>query len=193
MLPVVSRIITVWSMVKPMRFQAASTIRTNAEVNTPGYDGPTVGSVMDYVAANINYELGEAQGPYATTQVGPYDMWAIAFGYGPEDKVAETLKRSAEPEHLYVSQVAMSTGSDPRNMTWDMGKDNLAFAEKRIALVQALRQRPGRRFAAREDLATQRPEFAAGIVGPEGFECDEAFQGAAVVLAQAPCEACDMP
>ena len=120
---------------------AASTIRTNAEVNTEGYDGPTVGSVMDYVAANINYELGEAQGPYATTQVGPYDMWAIAFGYGPEDKVAETLKRSAEPEHLYISQVAMSTGSDPRNMTWDMGKDNLAFAEKRIALVQALRQR----------------------------------------------------
>jgi hypothetical protein len=33
----------------------------------------------------------------------------------------------------------MSAGSDPRNMTWDMGKDNLVFAEKRIALVQALR------------------------------------------------------
>ncbi len=168
---------------------AASTIRTNAEVNTPGYDGPTVGSVMDYVAANINYELGEAQGPYATTQVGPYDMWAIAFGYGPEDKVAETLKRSAEPEHLYVSQVAMSTGSDPRNMTWDMGKDNLAFAEKRIALVQALRQRllddlvrdgdswakARRRYNATLSTQLQSMAIAAPYVG--GSYTSNAFKG----------------
>jgi hypothetical protein len=120
---------------------AASSIRTNAEVNKPGYAGATVGSVMDYVAANINYELGEAQGPYATPEVGPYDMWAIAYGYGPEDKVKEVLKRAAEPDLVFVSQAAMSVGSDPRNMTWDMGKDNLEFARKRLALVQALRGR----------------------------------------------------
>ena len=120
---------------------AASTIRTNAEVNAEGFSGATVGSVMDYVAPNINYEMGEVQGPFATEVLGPYDMWAIAFGYGPEDKVEETLKRSAEPDHLFLSQSAMSAGSDPRNMTWDMGKDNLVFAEKRIALVQALREK----------------------------------------------------
>jgi len=120
---------------------AASTIRSNTQVNSPDFTGATVGSVMDYVAPNINYEMGEKQGLYATTVVGPYDMWAIAFGYGPEDKVAEVLKRSAEPDHLYISQSAMSAGSDPRNMTWDMGKDNLVFAEKRIALVQALRSK----------------------------------------------------
>lgn len=120
---------------------AASTIRTNTDVNTPGFQGATIGSVMDYAAPNINYELGEVQGPYSTPEVGPYDMWAIAFGYGPEDKVEETLKRSAEPDHLFISQVAMSTGSDPRNMTWDMGADNLVFAQQRIALVQALRER----------------------------------------------------
>ncbi len=120
---------------------AASTIRTNAEVNTPGYSGATVGSVMDYVASNINYGMGEEQGLYATTVVGPYDMWAIAYGYGPEDQVQEVLRRSAEPDHLYISQPAMSVGSDPRNMTWDMGKDNLVFAEKRIALIRELRSR----------------------------------------------------
>lgn len=120
---------------------AASTIRTNAEVNTPGYAGATIGSVMDYVAANLNYEMGEAQGPYATPEVGPYDMWAIAYGYGPADQVEEVLKRSAEPDHLYLSQTAMSVGSDPRNMTWDMGKDNMVFAQQRLALIQELRTR----------------------------------------------------
>jgi hypothetical protein len=120
---------------------AASSIRTNVEVNTAGYEGPTVGSVMDYVAANINYKMGDTQGLYATPVVGPYDMWAIAYGYGPEDQVKEVLKRSAEPDHVYIAQSAMSVGSDPRNMTWDMGKDNMVFAEKRIALVQELRTR----------------------------------------------------
>lgn len=124
---------------------AASTIRTNAEVNAEGYTGATIGSVMDYVGANINAEpgtdLGNAQGAFATPEVGPYDMWAIAYGYGPADKVEEVLAQSAQPDHLYISQAAMTFGSDPRNMTWDMGKDNLAFAEGRLALVRKIRER----------------------------------------------------
>lgn len=126
---------------------AASTIRSNAEINSEDYDGATIGSVMDYVAANINAgpltgsELGDAQGAFASPEVGPYDMWAIAFGYGPADKVDEVLAQSAEPDHLYIAQTAMSVGSDPRNMTWDMGKDNLAFAEGRLALIEKIRER----------------------------------------------------
>ena len=118
---------------------AASTIRTLKDINTPGYSGPTTGSVMDYVAANINFNLGDAQGPYATPVVGPYDMWAIAYGYGPKDKIEEILKQSSNPDHLYVSQIEMSVGSDPRNMTWDMGADNLQYCASRIALAKDLR------------------------------------------------------
>src|SRR5262249_55136302 len=62
---------------------AASSIRTLKEINTPGYTGATVGSVMDYVGVNINNGLGEVQGAYASPCLGPYDKWAIAFGYGP--------------------------------------------------------------------------------------------------------------
>lgn len=126
---------------------AASTIRSNAEINSEDFDGPTIGSVMDYVAANISTgpltgtDIGEAQGAFASPEVGPYDMWAIAFGYGPADEVEEVLARSAEPDHLYIAQTAMSVGSDPRNMTWDMGKDNLAFAEGRLALIEKIRER----------------------------------------------------
>ncbi len=120
---------------------AASTIRSLEEVNTPGFEGPTVGSVMDYCAVNINHECGEEQGPYATTEVGPYDDWAIAYGYGPEDKLDEVLSRVSEPDNIFLSQIAMSVGSDPRNMTWDMGADNLKFAESRMSLCDELREK----------------------------------------------------
>ncbi len=120
---------------------AASSIRTLKEINTPGFEGPTVGSVMDYVAVNINYELGEVQGPYATPVVGPYDDWAVAYGYGPEDQLEEVLKRVSEPDCIFISQPAIGIGSDPRNMTWEMGADNLVWAESRLGLVQDLRSK----------------------------------------------------
>ncbi|MEZ6242408.1 MAG: zinc-dependent metalloprotease [Phycisphaerales bacterium] len=120
---------------------AASSIRTLAQLNSPGFEGPSYGSVMDYAAVNLNanHELGPVQGPYATREIGPYDKWAIAYGYGPEDKLDEVLSQVSEPDHIFVSQIAMSVGSDPRNMTWDMGADNLQFAESRINLANELR------------------------------------------------------
>ena len=120
---------------------AASSIRTLEEINTPGYEGPTIGSVMDYAAANINYELGEVQGPYATPALGPYDHWAIAYGYGPEKDLDDVLARVGEPDLIFISQAEMSVGSDPRNNTWELGADNLTFAESRIALAKDLRGR----------------------------------------------------
>ncbi len=120
---------------------AASSIRSLEEINSAGYEGPTVGSVMDYVGVNINHELGEVQGPYASPTLGPYDKWAIAFGYGPEEDLDEVLARVGEPDLVFVSQLAMFVGSDPRNMTWDLGANNLNFAESRISLVQDLRDR----------------------------------------------------
>ena len=120
---------------------AASSIRTLEEINTAGYEGPTVGSVMDYVGININHELGEVQGPYASPTIGPYDKWAIAYGYGPEEDLEEVLARVSEPDLVFVSQLAMSVGSDPRNMTWDLGANNLNFAESRISLARELRDR----------------------------------------------------
>jgi hypothetical protein len=117
----------------------ASSIRTLAEVHSGDFEGPSSGSVMDYIAANINYELGEEQGPYATPAVGPYDRWAIAYGYGPGNDLDALLARSDEPDLIYLSQMEMMSGSDPRNMTWDNGADNLNFCDSRIALVNDLR------------------------------------------------------
>jgi hypothetical protein len=93
---------------------------------------------MDYVAPNIAVP-GGAQGPFINTHLGPYDVWAIACGYGPADKLKETLEKSCQKEHTYVSQIAMSFGSDPRNMTWDVGDQNLDFCESRMKIVSDLR------------------------------------------------------
>lgn len=117
----------------------ASTIRSLKEINTPGFSGATVGSVMDYTAANLNYNLGEVQGPYATPCVGPYDKWVIAYGYGPEDKLGDVRKRVSEPDVVFQSQMAIGVAGDPRNNTWDLGADNLEFAESRLGLVREVR------------------------------------------------------
>ena len=41
-----------------------------------------VASVMDYTPANI-VPKGWTQGDYYTTTLGPYDIWAIEYGYKP--------------------------------------------------------------------------------------------------------------
>ena len=120
---------------------AASTIRTLEEINSPGFEGATVGSVMEYAAVNINHELGEVQGPYATPVLGPYDHWAIAYGYGPESELEDVLARVSEPDLIFLSQAAMGAGKDPRNATWELGKDNLKFCESRLALARELREK----------------------------------------------------
>src|SRR5690606_29720128 len=42
----------------------------------------TVASVMDYAPANIAAK-GSKQGHYYTPTIGPYDYWAIEYGYKP--------------------------------------------------------------------------------------------------------------
>lgn len=158
---------------------AASSIRTLEEVNSEGFSGPTAGTVMDYVAANINHELGEVQGPYATAEVGPYDKWAIQYGYGFEKDLEKVLDRNTEPDLIFLSQSAIGTSADPRNVTWDMGADNLKYARSRLSLVSELREKlvsdlvadgdswalARRRFNALTNTQYQSLGIAAGWVG----------------------------
>ena len=45
-------------------------------------DTGLTGSVMDYTPANL-MPKGMKQGDYFSTTIGPYDMWAIEYGYKP--------------------------------------------------------------------------------------------------------------
>jgi hypothetical protein len=118
---------------------AASSLVPLDKMNTGDYTGPVTASVMDYVAPNIACPGGQKQGPFINSHLGPYDVWAIACGYGPADKLKDALEQSSQKEHTFVSQAAMSFGSDPRNMTWDVGASNLDFCDSRMKLVADLR------------------------------------------------------
>ncbi|MFN9971329.1 MAG: zinc-dependent metalloprotease, partial [Phycisphaerae bacterium] len=56
-----------------------------------------------------------------------------------EDKLPELLKRAGEPDLVYQAQAAIAFDADPRNNTWDLGADNLKFAESRLGLVKEVR------------------------------------------------------
>jgi hypothetical protein len=106
-------------------------------------------SVMDYEATNVA-PPGQPQGQYWSTVPGPYDDWAIDYGYSEAlaDPVAEVarlqgiLGRSTEPELAFGNDAddmrAPGAGIDPRVMTFDMSSDAIGFAEQRLQLIQQL-------------------------------------------------------
>ncbi|MCB0470263.1 MAG: zinc-dependent metalloprotease, partial [Flavobacteriaceae bacterium] len=61
------------------------------------------GSVMDYTAINLTKDRTK-QGQYYDMSVGPYDIWAIQFGYTPFKTAAEKmalLDQSTKPELIF--------------------------------------------------------------------------------------------
>ena len=74
-----------------------------AEVNSKKLKGqkPFASSVMDYLPININMKDGEVQGDYAMIDIGPYDMWAIEYGYTFDKDLKPILAKCTLPEHQY--------------------------------------------------------------------------------------------
>lgn len=101
------------------------------------------GSVMDYPAVNVA-PPGTDQGEYYTTRPGPYDVWAIEYGYSDasENQLNEILSRSTEPELAFGNDAddMRSPGKaiNPRVMVGDMSRDAITYAENRFALIQDL-------------------------------------------------------
>ena len=122
------------------------------------------GSVMDYPAVNISTDRNK-QGDYYTTKAGPYDLWAIEFGYTPFSPSEEAaglkkiLNRSTEPGNLFGNDAddmrsPGAGGIDPRVMINDMSSDMVAYAEDRFKLVNDIMgklkdkySKPGRSYA----------------------------------------------
>ncbi|MEM9372168.1 MAG: zinc-dependent metalloprotease, partial [Planctomycetota bacterium] len=106
---------------------------------SPDFKGekPWSTSVMDYNGLNIRMPgFGEEQGDYSVIDIGPYDHWAIEFGYGKDPKAA--LKRVAEPELQYGTDED-TWGPDPTARRYDLGKNPLEWAQNQMAFVTNLR------------------------------------------------------
>lgn len=120
---------------------AASTIYGQAEVNNPDMKGKAItGSVMDYNPININFEDGPVQGEYTMVVLGPYDLWAIQYGYGPDAELKDILKRVSEKDLPYATDED-TWGPDPRARRFDFAANPLDYADSQMRLVQSLREK----------------------------------------------------
>ncbi len=121
----------------------ASSLYTVAEMNSEDMKGkkPFAGSVMDYLPTNFKVENGEIQGDYAMIGIGPYDMWAIEYGYTFDEKsLPKILSRVAEPELAFCSDED-TVGPDPLARRYDFSKDPLEFAQDQVALAKQHREK----------------------------------------------------
>jgi hypothetical protein len=105
-----------------------------------------VASVMDYCPANI-VPKDWKQGDFYTQTIGPYDVWAIQYGYTPMSggttgEVAELNKiasRSGEPALAFATdEDTRGTDPDPDSNRFDLGSDALEYAQTRAKLVGEL-------------------------------------------------------
>jgi hypothetical protein len=123
----------------------ASKMLTLAEMNDPAKVATTgtVASVMDYSPTNL-MPKDQKQGDYYTTTLGPYDVWAIQYGYTPVTGGSETAElqkiasRSGEPNLDFATDEDTRGGidPDPDSNRFDLGKDALEYARTRAKLVQ---------------------------------------------------------
>jgi hypothetical protein len=119
-------------------------------------------SVMDYAPINLPMPGQRAGAPFQTT-LGPYDYWAIEYGYKPlPDDKAEArqalraiAQRSADPAQAdalaFGTDEDNAIGLDPQSLVFDLGKDPVAFARTRVAIMHDLFERQARRELKPED------------------------------------------
>ena len=104
------------------------------EIN--GGEGLISTTVMDYTPINIRFHEGEKQGDYAMEGVGPYDVWAIEYGYTlDKSALPKLLAKSTEPELAYGTDEDTS-GPDPFARRYDFGSDPLTYAKDQIELIE---------------------------------------------------------
>jgi len=119
----------------------ASSVYSLDEMNSEEFkaEKTITGSVMDYNGINIRMEAGEVQGEYTMTDIGPYDKWAIEYGYTFDDP-KKVLKEVNEPEHAYATDED-TWGPDPLAARWDLGADPHTYAKEFVRLAEFHRQR----------------------------------------------------
>ena len=123
----------------------ASTVYSQKQLDDPLFTAANgiSGSVMEYNAVNLALK-GERQGAYGMKTLGPYDYWAIEYGYKevPAEQEASELKRIAarsnEPLLAYATDEDASISIDPEANMGDIGDDPLDFVRRRFQLVQEM-------------------------------------------------------
>ena len=127
----------------------ASGLYSLADINSKKLKGqkPFAASVMDYLPININMKDGETQGDYAMIDVGPYDMWAIEYGYTFDKDLKPILAKCVQPEHQYGTDQD-TWGPDPLARRYDFTANPLDYAKNQMKLAKHHRERLMSKFVA---------------------------------------------
>jgi len=154
----------------------ASTVYSQRQLDDPVFTAANgiAGSVMEYNAMNIALK-GERQGAYGMKTLGPYDYWAIEYGYRevPADKEDTELKRiagrSSEALLAYATDEDNAFSIDPEANQGDIGNDPLDFARRRIILVQEMWDRwQSKKLKPDENYAVYRRVVERGLIAMTG-------------------------
>lgn len=108
-----------------------------------------MGSIMDYPAINVALNP-EKQGEYFASKPGPYDRWALEYGYSTalEDQEQEQLRlemilsQSINPGNAFGNDADdmrnPGSGIDPRVMIFDMSNNAIIYSIDRFRLVNKI-------------------------------------------------------
>jgi len=120
----------------------ASSWKTIEEIRNTPEGEPTAGSVMDYLPFMLNPD-GSEPNMYITPTVGPYDRWAISYGYAipgssgfPSNEkktLDQILAKNGEPGLQYGTDEDVGS-PDPLIARWDLGQDSVTFYKERAEI-----------------------------------------------------------
>lgn len=134
-----------------------------------------VNSVMEYTPVNL-WPRGTSRGSLFQTVLGPYDYYAIRWGYSPIPGAATpqaelpTLSRWAQawqqPQYRFAmdEDVQWGTGHaiDPRVNQFDLTNDNIGWCGAQLSIADDLVSKISKRFTAPGDTHdAQQQAFAA--------------------------------
>lgn len=96
-------------------------------------------SVMDYLPVNAANSK-EKQGEYFPSTIGPYDYWAIAYGYSPGEQYRAIANQSNRREYAFATDEDADSpyAVDPTAMTFDLSSDPLGYIENRFVLYDEI-------------------------------------------------------
>jgi hypothetical protein len=128
-------------------FKASSWRPLNEILEMSATGEPTIGSVMEY-SPPVFLLRDEKQTLYTTGGLGPYDYWAIEYGYRPveapytsEDELLKSITdRVAEPGHAFGNDLDAIgfISPDPLTNRWDLGADPIEYAKHEMKLAADL-------------------------------------------------------
>jgi predicted Zn-dependent protease len=136
-------------------FHASAMLKPD-QLNNPTVtkDKGLVASVMDYSPVNLAPK-GTKQGNYFTHSIGPYDEWAIEYGYsvldaknpqGERRSLDKIARRAPAPELSYATDEDVFSFLDPKVNVFDMSGDLLTYAQWQMDNAREMWQRIDQKY-----------------------------------------------